>query len=321
MTGSIFFNGPLAPWTDKVENDKIMAILDRRVITVVFGDNANLSISVARHRGAAVPQGSTPTRRSRALRDTLERFLDDQQEGYAHLYDARAGMFSFGWDASRDQFLGWRDEHGSWRKGYMDYLGNEFRGPTNFVVLRFGLPTDASEESRLQDQAVPARRGGRHLRRGPLGRLGLPGPGTGPLHGRIGGAELEEDPGKRGGRGTRLCRRNRLPGFLSESYTGDGTQYTGAVGIPDIAVTPLPRITNARVALHAGDRLHDRAGQDRAVPRRQLAGRLQLAHRSRPLGRLQPGQEGAHPRANLRPYPLAGPRPARRGAGKHAAVS
>src|SRR5262249_20432136 len=33
--------------------------------------------------------------------------------------------------------------------------------------------------------------------------------------------------------------------FLSESYTGDGTQYAGAVGIPDITVSPRPRITDA----------------------------------------------------------------------------
>src|SRR5205807_7668420 len=37
----------------------------------------------------------------------------------------------------------------------------------------------------------------------------------------------------------------KLPGFLSESYTGLGAQYTGNVGIPEIAVTPRPRITDA----------------------------------------------------------------------------
>jgi hypothetical protein len=39
--------------------------------------------------------------------------------------------------------------------------------------------------------------------------------------------------------------RKKLPGFLSESYTGEGVRYTGDVGIPDIAVTPKPRITDA----------------------------------------------------------------------------
>ena len=39
--------------------------------------------------------------------------------------------------------------------------------------------------------------------------------------------------------------RNKLPGFLSESYTGNGVQYSGAVGVPDIKVSPNPRITDA----------------------------------------------------------------------------
>ena len=39
--------------------------------------------------------------------------------------------------------------------------------------------------------------------------------------------------------------RHRLPGFLSESYTGDGVQYTGDVGIPQITAAPTPRITDA----------------------------------------------------------------------------
>ena len=39
--------------------------------------------------------------------------------------------------------------------------------------------------------------------------------------------------------------RHRLPGFLSESYSGEGVQYTGSVGIPDITVSPRPRITDA----------------------------------------------------------------------------
>src|SRR5271166_6230942 len=39
--------------------------------------------------------------------------------------------------------------------------------------------------------------------------------------------------------------RRKLPGFLSESYSGEGVQYTGSVGISDITVSPLPRITDA----------------------------------------------------------------------------
>ena len=39
--------------------------------------------------------------------------------------------------------------------------------------------------------------------------------------------------------------RHTLPGLLSESYTGNGVEYSGRVGIPDIAVNPKPRVTDA----------------------------------------------------------------------------
>ena len=38
---------------------------------------------------------------------------------------------------------------------------------------------------------------------------------------------------------------NSLPGFLSESYTGNGVQYTGRVGIPELAVSDSGRITTS----------------------------------------------------------------------------
>ncbi len=44
---------------------------------------------------------------------------------------------------------------------------------------------------------------------------------------------------------TDFANRHGLPGFLSESYTGHDTQYTGSVGIPELAVSPRPRITTA----------------------------------------------------------------------------
>jgi hypothetical protein len=37
----------------------------------------------------------------------------------------------------------------------------------------------------------------------------------------------------------------KLPGFLSEAYSGKGTEYTGLIGIPDIAVTDKPLLTHA----------------------------------------------------------------------------
>ena len=32
------------------------------------------------------------------------------------------------------------DAEGKWKIGHSDYLVNEFRGPTMFVMLRYGLP-------------------------------------------------------------------------------------------------------------------------------------------------------------------------------------
>jgi hypothetical protein len=41
-----------------------------------------------------------------------------------------------------------------------------------------------------------------------------------------------------------VAKRLGLPGFLSESYTGRGVEYTGSVGVAEIAVTPKPRIAD-----------------------------------------------------------------------------
>jgi hypothetical protein len=42
-----------------------------------------------------------------------------------------------------------------------------------------------------------------------------------------------------------FAKRQGLPGFLSESYTGRDVEYTGSVGLAEIAVTPKPRIADA----------------------------------------------------------------------------
>src|SRR5262249_37755132 len=42
-----------------------------------------------------------------------------------------------------------------------------------------------------------------------------------------------------------FATKKGLPGFLSESYIGDGTRYTGDVGIPEITADPGARITDA----------------------------------------------------------------------------
>ena len=240
-----YFDGPLASFGDKATKDKVLAILDQRVVMVVFGDNANLSASVAKTIGALLLPGIKDRPGVEAIRRDLERFLEDQRDGYARLYDAKGGLFYFGWDATRDRLFGWEDLEGKWVTGHVDYLVNEFRGPATFVAVRFGLPTDAirnlgfkMKPYRMTDgrdlYALAPWEGSAFQALGlGLSMMELECPSWRRLLENV--VEIEID----------YAARKKLPGFLSESYTGTGTQYTGAVGIPEITVSPRPRITDA----------------------------------------------------------------------------
>jgi hypothetical protein len=243
--GSEFFDGPLAPFADDVVKRRIMEILDRRVVTVVFGDNANLTISIARAIGAILHPRVKTDAQVETLRREMESFLDDAREGYAHLYDPQEKKFCFGWDATRNRYVGWRDDKGNFCKGYMDYLVNEFRGPTKFVVLRYDLPHDA-----VKNLGFKIKR----YRNGDVNDAYVLAPWDGSAFQALGlglcMGELQEPSWRKLLENfvdveIDYATKNRLPGFLSESYTGNGAQYTGEVGIPDIAVTTMPRITNS----------------------------------------------------------------------------
>lgn len=242
--GAAFFDGALAPYADAATKEKIMALLDQRTVTVVFGDNANLTASIGNTLGALLSPAIQKDPTVRQIREELDRFLDVQKEGYTHLYNAKTGLFYFGWDAGRNRFVGWQDGAGNWQPGHMDYLVNEFRGPTAFVVMRFGLP--ASGLGNLGFKIKPYRR---HDQKD----VYVLAPWEGSAFQALGlglsaaeqscpswqnllkhAVEVEID----------YARGHQLPGFLSESYTGEGARYTGDVGIPDIAVTALPRLTH-----------------------------------------------------------------------------
>ena len=243
--GYEYFDGPLAPYSDQATRQKLMALLDQRVVMLVFGDNANLSASVAKTIGALL----LPELRDRpdvaAVRRDLEQFLENQREGYAHLYDSEAGLFDFGWNATRDRLFGWEDLQGTWKTGHMDYLVNEFRGPATFIVVRYGLPLDAIKN--LGFKIKPYRMSdGRDLY--------TLAPWEGSAFQAL-GLSLSLGELKRPSWRTLLenlvaievdyATRHKLPGFLSESYTGQDVQYTGSVGIPAITVSPKPRVTDA----------------------------------------------------------------------------
>ena len=141
--GTNYFSGPLAPYSDDAMTARVMALMDRRVVQIVFGDNANLSASVAKAIGALLRPEIRNDPEIVALRTGMESFLENQKLGYAHLFDTNTGTFMFGWDATRDRLFGWEDGAGNYIVGHMNYLVNEFRGPLMFVALRNGFPAAA----------------------------------------------------------------------------------------------------------------------------------------------------------------------------------
>jgi hypothetical protein len=243
--GLDYFDGPLVPFSEPGTREKIMAILDQRVVMVVFGDNANLSASVAKTIGALlVPELKENSLAARIHRE-LEQFLENQREGYIHLYDAKTGLFFFGLDATKNRLFGWEDLDGNWKTGHADYLVNEFRAPAKFVVLRFGMPIDPIANLGLKIKPYRMTDGRDLYTLAPWEGSAFQTMGLGLWLGEL------ENPSWR----TLMqnfvaieidfAKKQGLPGFLSESYTGRGVEYTGKVGIAEIAVTPKPRIADA----------------------------------------------------------------------------
>jgi hypothetical protein len=243
--GAAFFDGPLAPYAHDSLKTRIMNLLDQRVVTIIFGDNANLTASIAKSIGALLRPEVIQDPGIAALREEMERFIDVQKEGYAHLFDAKTGAFFFGWDATADRFVGWDDGRGNWITGHMNYFINEFRGPWMFAVLRYGLPEESLRNAGFKikpyrfsdgrEAYVPAAWEGSAFQ-----LLGLSlfmqemrNPGWRKTLETLVEVQLDFSGGK------------KLPGFLSEAYSGKGTEYTGLIGIPDIAVTGKPLITHA----------------------------------------------------------------------------
>ena len=239
------FEGPLAPFQDEATRQKVMALLDARVVMLIFGDNSNLSASVAKTIGALLAPAIKDRPEALAIRQQLEAFLEAQTSGYARLYDEKSGLFYFGWDATRDRLFGWDDLQGQRVIGHMDYLVNEFRGPSTFIACRFSLPVDAIKNLGFKMKPYAMKDGQNRFTLAPWEGSAFQALGLGLSLGEANRpswrgiltnvVDIEAD----------FANARNLPGFLSESYTGDGTQYTGSVGIPAITVSPRPRITDA----------------------------------------------------------------------------
>jgi hypothetical protein len=141
--GSKHFTGPLKPFADDATIERVMSLLDRRVVLVAYGDNANLTTSVAKTIGALLNPDLKDDPTASAVRSELEAFLEAQAEGYRGLIDHESGMFSFGRDETTGKFFGWNNpQTGKWVVGHQDYLVNEFRDPTMFIIAQFGLSRD-----------------------------------------------------------------------------------------------------------------------------------------------------------------------------------
>ncbi len=239
------FKGPLDPFKDEATRQKTMALLDGRVVMLIFGDSSNLTASAAKTIGALLGPTLKDRPEAVALRRELEGFLEAQSTGYARLYDEKSGLFYFGWDATRDRLFGWDDLQGVRTIGHMDYLVNEFRGPATFIAVRYGLPVDAIKNLGFKMKPYPMADGREVYTLAPWEGSAFQAMGLGLSLGETSRpswrmllkniVDIEVD----------FASKKGLPGFLSESYTGDGAQYTGTVGIPAITVSPRPRITDA----------------------------------------------------------------------------
>jgi len=243
--GAVHFDGVLAPFAQEPLKSSIMGILDQRVVLVIFGDNVNLTASLAKSVGALMKPEIKDHPQASALRGEMESFVDAQKCGYEHLFDPQTGTFYFGWNATTDRMVGWDDGQGNWVGGQMNYFINEFRGPWILTVLRYGLPEASIRNAGFKIKpykkidgrdihALAAWEGSAFQLLGLslFMQENLNSGWTKSLENII---EIELD----------YSRRKNLPGFLSESYSGNGAEYTGHIGIPDIAVTDKPLISHA----------------------------------------------------------------------------
>lgn len=243
--GSEYFSGSLEAFADAETKHKVMEILDERVVKIIFGDNVNLTSSLAKTIGALMHPSLEGNATAAELIEKLEGFIAAQKDGYDHLFDPETDTFIFGWDASNDRYVGWDDGKGNWIVGHQNYFINEFRGPFMFCALRYGFPANSAKNSGFKIKPYRMNDGK------DIYTLAT---WHGSAFQSLGLTTFMQEPQFCGWQKNlentvdiEIDYATRLgnPGFLTESYSGNGVEYTGDVGIHDIAVTGHERITDA----------------------------------------------------------------------------
>ncbi|MDD7986297.1 hypothetical protein PQO01_15205 [Lentisphaera marina] len=240
--GTEHFEGELTPYFE--QRYQIMEVLDQRVVNIVFGDNVNLTASVAKAIGALLDPKLSNNAQANGIRSKLKIFLNKQKEGYESLIDPRTQSFYFAWDATNDTYTGW-EVNGVFQEAHMNSFINEFRAPWTFVVLYYDLNPATLANAAFKIKPYPHSSGkdiytlatwdGSAFQF--LGLTNFLRDQDNPAWHKLMtiAAKIHLD----------FSKQNNLPGLLSESYTGNKTQYTGHVGLPSNCISSEHRITDA----------------------------------------------------------------------------
>ena len=240
--GTEHFEGVLAPYFE--QRYQIMEVLDQRVVNIVFGDNVNLTASVAKSIGALLDPKLVDNEKALKIRKKLDLFLRRQKVGYESLIDPKTQSFYFAWDATNNTYTGW-EVNGVFQEAHMNSFINEFRAPWTFVVLYYDLNPATLANAAFKIKPYPHSSGediyslatwdGSAFQF--LGLTNFLRDQDNPAWNKLMtiAAKIHLD----------YSKQHQLPGLLSESYTGNKTQYTGHVGLPSNCISSEHRITDA----------------------------------------------------------------------------
>ncbi|OGX04380.1 MAG: hypothetical protein A3J12_00320 [Omnitrophica bacterium RIFCSPLOWO2_02_FULL_44_11] len=207
--------------------------------SVAFGDNANLSQSMAVMAGLLQSlTGLTPAEAATisGLTSRIETFLDEQELGYEALYDPARGLLRAQYFTAEQDFKKLATDNVL----YIDMFANEFRSGVAFVVARYGVAADAWNNLHTEVGIYKDRVGGNEIEN---------------LVPYDGGAFqifwplLWSNEAKKSTMSSALInylysscdfsKYYQIPGFISAVSVPEGG-YAGKVGIPDLAMTSDP---------------------------------------------------------------------------------